>query len=78
LFVIRKAIIDYTLDKEKAPQSLQDLINEHYLREVPTDPFTGNKDWVSVGDTTLGPGGIATVHSASGQVGSNRSAYDTW
>ena len=42
----RYAIDEYTLSKQQAPQSLQDLVNEHYLKEIPTDPFTQKKDWV--------------------------------
>jgi hypothetical protein len=43
LFMIRQAIDKYALDKEQAPHSLQDLVKEHYLKEIPTDPFTGKR-----------------------------------
>jgi general secretion pathway protein G len=43
-----QAIHNYTLDREEAPQSLQDLVAAKYLREVPTDPITRKKDWVLV------------------------------
>ncbi|MBI3483954.1 MAG: prepilin-type N-terminal cleavage/methylation domain-containing protein [Acidobacteria bacterium] len=46
LAVMRKAIDQYTLDKLAAPQSLDDLVSAGYLREVPTDPITGKKDWL--------------------------------
>lgn len=83
LLVMRQAIDQYTLDKQQAPQSLQDLVNGHYLKEIPTDPFTLKKDWVPyIGDTVLPPGqtmtGLADVHSNSTQVGSSGSAYNTW
>ncbi len=42
LFTIRTVIDEYTYDKAKAPQTLQDLVTEGYLREVPIDPITGN------------------------------------
>jgi general secretion pathway protein G len=42
LFTIRTVIDEYTYDKQKAPQSLQDLVNEGYLKEVPMDPIVGN------------------------------------
>src|SRR5271167_2946299 len=47
LTVMRQAIDNYTLDKEAAPQSLDDLVNPQapYLREVPMDPMTRAKDW---------------------------------
>ena len=83
LRVMRQAIDQYTLDRQQAPQSLQDLVNGHYLKEIPTDPFTLKKDWVSyISDIVLSPDqtmtGIADVHSNSTQVGSNGSAYNTW
>jgi general secretion pathway protein G len=65
---MRDAIKHYTLDKERAPQSLQDLVDEHYLREIPTDFLTGKKDWVPhFGNVEVGPGktsfGIDDVNS---------------
>jgi general secretion pathway protein G len=70
LFVMREAIQDYTLDKAAAPTSLEDLHQSQYIGEVPTDPFTHQKDWVTEDcDDVLSPdqvsGGICDVHSAS-------------
>jgi len=67
---MRQAIKNYTTDMERPPQSLQDLLNEHYLRVVPTDPLTGKKDWVPrFSDVVIGPGktafGIEDVNSSS-------------
>ena len=45
LFAMRSAIDEYSYDKQKAPQSLQDLVTEGYLRDVPKDPITGTNDW---------------------------------
>jgi general secretion pathway protein G len=42
LFTLRTVIDEYTYDKQKAPQSLEDLVSDGYLRQVPTDPITGN------------------------------------
>jgi general secretion pathway protein G len=42
LFTIRTVIDEYTYDKQKAPQTLQDLVTEGYLKEVPIDPIAGN------------------------------------
>jgi len=53
LYAIRIAIIDYTLEKNEAPQSLQDLMNGHYLKKIPTDPFTRKEDWVPIIDDTM-------------------------
>ena len=44
LFTLRTVIDEYTYDKRKAPQALQDLVSEGYLRVVPMDPMTGNSD----------------------------------
>ena len=58
LSVMRQAIDHYTLDKEAAPQALEDLVNpqSQYLREIPTDPITSAKDWhVDIGDTVMSP-----------------------
>jgi general secretion pathway protein G len=80
---MRQAIDAYTLEKQQPPQSMQDLIKGHYLKEIPTDPFTWKKDWAPYfGDTVLGPEqkaiGIADVHSASDQVGTDGTAYKEW
>jgi general secretion pathway protein G len=70
LAVMRQAIKNYTADKERPPQSLQDLLDEHYLRMIPTDPLTGKKDWVPhFGTVVVGPGkttfGVDDVHSST-------------
>lgn len=44
LMAMRNAIDEYTYDKQKAPQTLQDLVSDGYLRDVPKDPITGNTD----------------------------------
>ena len=47
LFTMRSLINQYTMDKEKAPQSLEDLVSAGYLKQIPVDPFTGSRDtWV--------------------------------
>src|SRR5580658_4613563 len=73
LFVMRQAIQNYTLDKEAAPSSLDDLHQSQYIGEVPTDPITHQQDWVTqTCDDVLSPdqvpGGICDVHSASDSV----------
>jgi len=44
LFTLRTVIDEYTYDKQKAPQTLQDLVSDGYLRQIPIDPITGNAD----------------------------------
>jgi general secretion pathway protein G len=85
LQVMRQAIDNYTLDKEAAPQSLDDLVSSQtpYLREVPTDPITHAKDWhVDTGDLALSPdqtnSGIVDVHSSSDEISMDGTPYNTW
>ncbi|HXR32949.1 MAG TPA: prepilin-type N-terminal cleavage/methylation domain-containing protein [Verrucomicrobiae bacterium] len=83
LQTMRTAIDNYTMDKLQAPQSLQDLADAHYLRDLPIDPFTQQRDWVAhFGDTIISPEqtgtGVDDVHSNSDQTGSDGTAYNTW
>ncbi|MDP9158790.1 MAG: type II secretion system GspH family protein [Acidobacteriota bacterium] len=85
LFTLRSVISQYTLDKQKAPQSLDDLVQSHYIKQIPTDPMTSKNDtWaVDQEDSTLmspdqQEGGINDVHSGSTAVSSDGTAYSTW
>jgi general secretion pathway protein G len=84
LRVMRSAIDSYTMDKQKAPQSLDDLVQEGYLKVIPKDPMTQATDsWVTdVSDSlhTLDQTdpGIDDVHSGSQETGSDGQAYSTW
>ncbi len=85
LFTLRTLISQYTLDKQKAPQSLEDLLQAGYLKQIPVDPISGQVDWTvdQAQDTISSPdqqdeGGIDDVHSSSTQIGTNGTAYDTW
>jgi len=84
LYTLRNAIDQYTQDKAKAPQSLDDLISAGYMRAIPKDPFTNASDtWQPVTDDTIASpdqtaSGVTDVHSGSSQVGSDGTAYNTW
>ena len=83
LQTMRQAIDNYTLDKQQAPQSLDDLVEAHYMREVPIDPVCQRKDWVThIGDMVLSPDqtstGVDDVHSGCEQNGSDGTSYTTW
>lgn len=84
LVVMRQAIEQYTLDKQQAPQSLEDLVSAGYLREVPVDPITRQKDWqTNTCDLVLSPEqtsvGICDVHSNSSNASPfENTAYNTW
>ena len=85
LHVLRTAIDSYTADKTKAPQSLDDLVNEGYLKSIPVDPMTRSKDtwqttqsdeYHSLDQTEAG--GIDDVHSGSQEQGSDGQPYSAW
>lgn len=84
LHVMRQAIDSFTMDKEKAPQSLDDLVQSGYLKEIPKDPETQSRDtWVTDTDDTVQSvdqtsGGIANVHSGSALVGNDGRPYTDW
>jgi len=83
LRTMRDAIDHYTLDKKQPPQSLQDLVDGHYIRKVPVDPITHKADWVPVfGDVTLSPdrksAGLCDVHSSSNRTSLDGSKYNEW
>jgi general secretion pathway protein G len=84
LFELRKLISQYTLDKQKAPQSLDDLVSGGYIKAIPKDPMTGEANWEVVQEEVLltvdqQDPGIDDVHSASTATSSDgSSAYNTW
>lgn len=84
LHVMRGAIDSYTVDKSKAPQSLDDLVEAGYLKTMPIDPFTRRSDtWVPVQEDTLmsldqTDPGINDVHSGAQMTASDGTAYNTW
>src|SRR5208337_3156854 len=84
LHVLRAAIDSYTMDKQKAPQSLDDLVTDGYLKVIPEDPMTHNKDsWVTDSNGALfsvdqTDPGIDDVHSGSQDLDSNGQPYSGW
>ena len=84
LFTLRSLISQYTLDKQKAPQSLEDLVQGGYIKQIPIDPFTGKNDtWtVDQEDYTLSVDqqetGITDVHSGSALISTTGNAYSSW
>jgi general secretion pathway protein G len=81
---MRAAIDSYTMDKQKAPQSLDDLKSEGYLKEIPVDPMTRSSEtWVTDTSDTLASvdqtdPGIDNVHSGSTETGTDGQTYDQW
>lgn len=80
LFTLRTVIDNYTYDKTKAPQTLQDLVTEGYLREVPIDPMTGNNQWRLIMEDAAqsvnqSEPGIFDVKSMSDKIGLDGTPY---
>jgi general secretion pathway protein G len=83
LSTLRSVISQYTLDKQKAPQSLDDLVTGGYLRQIPVDPMTRQTNWEVVQEeielaVDQQDPGITDVHSASSASASDGTAYSTW
>ncbi|HMD18826.1 MAG TPA: prepilin-type N-terminal cleavage/methylation domain-containing protein [Alloacidobacterium sp.] len=84
LHIMRQAIDSYTMDKEKGPQSLDDLVQGGYLKEIPSDPMThSTTTWVTATSDVLesvdqSEPGVNDVHSGSDEVGSNGQPYSSW
>ncbi len=84
LFTLRSVIDNYTYDKMKAPQSLQDMVTEGYLRDVPIDPMTGsNQTWKTIMEDASqsvdqSQPGIFDVKSGSDKTGLDGTPYSEW
>lgn len=84
LNTIRTVIDNYTYDKEKAPQNLQDLVTEGYLRAIPIDPMTGsNSTWRTIMEdasqsVSQTEPGIFDIKSGSDKIGTDGTAYSDW
>ena len=83
LHTMRKLIDQYEADREKLPESLDDLVSKGYMKEVPTDPITGEKDWdAEQGESTIAregnTTGIVNVHSKAQGEGSDGKAYSEY
>ena len=82
LFTIRSVIDQYTLDKQKAPHSLEDLVSAGYLKAIPQDPMTKKRWQTEIEDSPmavdqLAPG-IVDVHSTSNSTSSEGTPYSSW
>ena len=83
LFTLRTMIDEYTYDKKKAPQQLQDLVTGGYLRAVPQDPIAGNDQWITVMEDAITAvdqtePGIWDVRSRSDQKSLSGTPYSEW
>jgi len=83
LVEMRKAIDAYAADKKQPPDSLQELVDEKYVRAIPVNPVTRKADWVphnvALGMDGVGPtAGMDDVHAASGMASTEGTAYSEW
>lgn len=82
LYNMRKLIDQYAADKGKLPQSLDDLVSSNYMREIPVDPMTNERDWlVETGEdpnSREGEQGLVNVHSASTDTSTEGTPYSEW
>ena len=83
LFTMRSVIDQYTLDKQKAPQSLDDLVSAGYLKAIPRDPMTNTTEWTVQQEDSLmavdqQEPGIVDVHSTSNTTSSEGTPYSSW
>jgi general secretion pathway protein G len=81
---MRRTIDQFTADKKKAPQTLQDLVDAGYYREIPIDPITNSREtWEVVTDSTIASAdqtesGVTDIRSGSTAVSSEGTPYNTW
>ena len=79
---MRSLIDQFAADKGRLPQSLEEIASEGYMREVPTDPFTGQKDWaITTGEdpnSLEGQSGMTDVHSSSAEISTEGTPYSEW
>lgn len=82
LYKMRSLLDQYAADKQKLPQSLEDLVSAGYMRQLPIDPMTNQADWTIItGDdpnSTSSEQGVVDVHSASTDVSSEGTPYSEW
>jgi general secretion pathway protein G len=83
LFELNKLVTQYTLDKQKGPQSLDDLVSAGYIKQIPKDPVTGDANWDAkqcddLESVDQQDPGICEVHSSSNAISSDGTAYSTW
>jgi general secretion pathway protein G len=83
LFTLRTVIHEYTWDKQKAPLSLNDLVSDRYLRQIPVDPITGKADWKVIrkdhsNTVNQSEAGIFDVRSVSDKISLEATPYSAW
>lgn len=81
LATMRDAIDKFDGDLGRYPDSLDELVERHYIREIPLDPMTGRKDtWIvaPVPSDAVTPGGVADVHSGASGTGVDGALFQSY
>lgn len=82
LRTMRSLIDQFAADKGRLPQSIEELVSEGYMRDVPVDPFTGAADWaITTGEDPMsseGQSGMTDVHSSSAEISTEGTPYSEW
>jgi general secretion pathway protein G len=82
LYKMRSLIDQFAADKGRLPQSVDELQSAGYIRDVPVDPFTGEKDWaITTGEdpnSTEGEQGMTDIHSSSSEISTEGTPYSEW
>ncbi len=82
LLHMRKAVELYIHEKGTLPQRLDDLVDAGYMREVPVDPITEQKEWVVVTrenqNSPKALQAVISIHSASSAQSSKHTPYNNW
>ncbi len=82
LYKMRALIDQYAADKQKLPQSLEDLVTGGYMRELPKDPMTGQADWAVITgedpNSSNGESGVIDVRSSATDQSSEGTPYNEW
>jgi general secretion pathway protein G len=83
LFTLRMVIHEYTYDRQKAPQSLNNLVTDRYLRQIPMDPITGKADWKVImedasNSVNQSEPGILDIRSSSDKISLEATPYSAW
>jgi general secretion pathway protein G len=81
LQVMRQAIDQFAADQGRYPDSLQELVDRRYLRQLPDDPLTGQRDsWVLLqpAPDSAVPGSVWDVRSGAAGRASDGALYADW
>lgn len=79
LAILREAIDKFYADLGQYPDTLGALVNRHYVRSVPADPFTKLTDtWSLVLSEDPDHGGIRDVHSGASDAATDGTAVNSW